>query len=157
MALVEAGWELPPEVLLVDAGTPGLDLVTFLSGRRAVVLVDSVSARAAPGTIVLYEKHEILRAPSGIRQGVHEPALRDTLQALELAREGPADVVLVGVVPENVQTRAGLSAPVQAAMARAAEEVVKQLERFGVRLARRQRAMTPAIWWEQPDGAAEVA
>ena len=39
------------DVAVNDLGTPGLDLMPWVSGLEALILVDTVSAKAPPGTI----------------------------------------------------------------------------------------------------------
>ena len=148
IALLEAGYDLGADVLVRDAGTPGLDLVPMLEHRRAVVIIDSVKSEAPPGTILVYSKAEILAGRAGIRFGPHEPALRDALAALEFSGAGPREAVLVGVVPESVQTGTALSPAVRAALPRALAEVRRQLERLGVDAVPRAVASSPDVWWE---------
>ena len=147
IALLEAGYELDRDVLVRDAGTPGLDLVPMLEHRRAVVIVDSVKSDAPPGTILLYSKDEILAGRVGIRFGPHEPALRDALAALEFSGAGPGEVVLIGVVPETVQTGTQLSPSVRDALPVALREVLRQLRRLGVDAVPRAVAAPPDVWW----------
>jgi hydrogenase maturation protease len=153
LALLGASYRLPDEVELLDAGTPGLDLVTHLSGRRAAILLDAVRAAAPPGTVRTYARDEILASAAGLRSRQHEPALRDALLSLALSGEAPEDVVLVGVVPRDVRTGTGLSPVVRAAAPRAAAEVVRQLGRIGVHVEPRAPAPPPGarfeVWWER--------
>ena len=51
VARLEARYELPPDVFVMDLGTPGLDLVDMLVERDAVVFVDAIVDRGAPGSV----------------------------------------------------------------------------------------------------------
>jgi hydrogenase maturation protease len=148
IAELEAGFDLDPDVLVRDAGTPGLDLVPMLEHRPAVVIVDSVKADAPPGTIKLFSKDEILAGRASIRFGPHEPALCDALASLEFSGAAPAEVVLVGIVPQTIQTGTALSPAVRAAVPAALREVVRQLARLGVGVMRRAQPRPPDVWWE---------
>ena len=46
----------------------------------------------------------------------HDPGVKEALLALEFAGEGPDEVLLVGVIPGNVEQSVGLTPPVQAAV-----------------------------------------
>ncbi len=59
--MLEAGYRFDESVTVADLGTPGLDLVAHLSGIYAIILIDSVSNGAAPGTVTLYRKEDIMR------------------------------------------------------------------------------------------------
>jgi len=118
---------LPDDVVLEDLGTPSLDLPSYLAGHDAVIFVDAVASDAAPGSIRLYTREEIAATPTGIRISPHEPTINDALILLDFAGTGPRDVVLVGVVPETMDGGMALSAPVAAAVGRAAGMVMEML------------------------------
>ena len=58
---IEAELELPPEVTVLDAGTPGLDLTLFIEGSQSLIVVDAVKARGSPGKIRTYGKADLLQ------------------------------------------------------------------------------------------------
>ena len=47
-----------------DLGTPGLDLTPYVTDLEALILVDTVRSDAAPGTLRLYRRDELLQAPT---------------------------------------------------------------------------------------------
>ena len=57
---LEAAYECPPDVELVDVGTPGLDLTPFLMDTESVIFVDTVTSRGARG-IRVTRRDDILR------------------------------------------------------------------------------------------------
>jgi hydrogenase maturation protease len=124
---------VPSDVTLEDLGTPSLDLANYIQDYDLVIFVDAVAVKAAPGTIRLFSREEIIAAPPGIRVSPHEPSINDALIVLDFAGGAPRDVVLVGVVPETLEGCMELSAAVSAAVPRAAEIVLSELAK---RLAR---------------------
>jgi len=58
----------------------------------------------------------------------------------------------VGVIPKDVDTGAGLSAPVRAAVPRAVGEVLSLLRSRGVAVRERVPPARPEIWWEPGEG-----
>jgi len=52
--LLEARYEFVDGVEIDDLGTPALDLIDRISGKDAVILIDSIDTDVAPGTVVLY-------------------------------------------------------------------------------------------------------
>jgi hydrogenase maturation protease len=115
---------LPPGVVLEDLGTPSLDLPTYVAGHDTVIFIDAVVSDASPGTIRVFSRDEIVAAAPGIRISPHEPSINDALIVLDFAGTAPRDVVLVGVVPETVDGRIGLSPAVAEAVPRVAEAVM---------------------------------
>jgi len=146
--MIEAEWLLPVGVTVEDLGTPALELPAHLSGWDAVILVDAVAASRPPGTILVYERDEILRHPPGLRLSPHDPALRETLMTLEVAGTAPKEVILVGLVPEVTGMGIGLSDVVKNALPLVAEQVVAELAaRYGIYAERRDEARDADIWW----------
>jgi len=103
-----------PGVDVADGGTLGLMLMPYIAGREAVLVLDAVSqADGQPGQVVVLGDERV-RAGHGVRLTAHQVGLVDALSAARLADCAPARVALVGVIPESVTERWGLS-PVVAA------------------------------------------
>lgn len=150
MGALDAQYEFPPGVAVLDLGTPGLDLTPYLLGLDAAVVVDTVSASGAAGTIVLYRRDEILKTPPQPRLSPHDPGLKEALLTVAFAGDGPREVLLVGVVPGKVTTGIGLTAAVRAAVPGAVAEVVRELGRLGAPACSRPSQLPPDLWWERP-------
>ena len=150
---LEATYVFPPEVEVVDVGTPGLDLVPYVAGPCGIILVDTVHAKdAAPGTVKLYDRDALVKFGPKPRLSPHDPGVTDAILAVEMAGEPPAFVTLVGVVPDSVKAGVGLTPPLQDAVARAADEIVVDLLARGFDVHRRatNAVSVPLPWWEMP-------
>ncbi|CAI7974359.1 MULTISPECIES: HyaD/HybD family hydrogenase maturation endopeptidase [Parafrankia] len=98
-----------PGVDVLDGGTLGLMLMPYLAGRDAVLILDAVStAHGRPGDVIVIPDGDVRRG-HGVRATAHDIGLVDALAATELAGCAPRRVALVGVVPESVTERWGLS------------------------------------------------
>jgi hydrogenase maturation protease len=148
--VLEARYVLPPEVHVLDAGTPGYDLTSFLADAEAVVLVDAVKAKGGPGEILVYDKGGLLKKAPPLAMSPHEPGVREALMNAEFMGVAPKVVRLVGVIPGSVATGIGLSEAVRAAVPLAVARVVRELEALGVRAVERTPPGTPDLWWEKP-------
>lgn len=132
---------------VVDIGTPGLDLAPWLADADHVVLVDTVNSKLAAGTVLVFDKDDILRHAPAVRTGPHDPGVRQALLALEFAGRGPRALTLIGIVPDRIEMSTRLSAPVRAAIPAAIEAVVTALRRFGDTAERRSQAEGELIRW----------
>jgi hydrogenase maturation protease len=139
----------PPTVSVIDLGTPGLDLAPFLADLRAAVIVDSVRGER-PGDIRIFRLPELLAHEPAPRLSPHEPGLSECLLTLELADRAPGDVVVVGIVPDTIDSRTELSPAVRQALPAAVGSVLRELDRLGVPAEERASPAEPDIWWEQP-------
>ncbi len=150
---LEATYVFPPEVSVVDVGTPGLDLVPYVAGPCGIILVDAVNLTgAAPGTIKLYDRDALVKFGPKPRLSPHDPGVTEAILAVEMAGEAPAFVTLVGVVPDTVEAGVGLTPALQDAVANAADEIVVELLARGFDVHRRalNAVSVPLPWWEMP-------
>ncbi len=123
---LERGWILPENVLAIDGGTSGMEMIEDLSNLDLLIVLDVVKTGAAPGTLVRISGDEI---PVFFRSKLspHQIALPDVLASLELLDTMPKEIVVLGV--EFISLELGLEmtptiaekVPVLAAMA--AEEL----------------------------------
>ncbi len=142
----------PPGVAVCDAGTPGFDLVPLIADFEALIVADTIRAPGSPGEVWTFREREILGRPPATRWNPHEPVLREALLLARLQGLGPHRVLLVGVVPSQMDLGIGLSPPVRAAVPRMKEEILKELHALGFEPRARSPAVEPEVWW----GAREV-
>jgi len=144
-----ATYEAPPDADILDLGTPGLDLTPFVTGRDALILVDTVKSTGRPGDLRFYSKDEILKHPPQPRLSPHDPGVKEALLTAEFAGEGPRTLRLVGVIPANVRMGVGLSPGLRVAVPQAVEAVRQELLALRVALEPRPEALAPDLWWER--------
>ncbi len=147
VALLRARFHLPDEVSCEDIGTPGLDLIPHLSGRRLVILVDALGTGGEPGTIRIFGGEEIASALVTNRLSPHDPGLAEAVATLQLAGEAPEQLHVVGIVPARCETGLGLSPELRAAAPQAVHEVVRLLADAGVALEAREQPLPVDAWW----------
>jgi hydrogenase maturation protease len=150
--VLEARFALPPDVQVMDAGTPGYDLTSFMADVEAVILIDAVKAKGGPGEVLVYDKEGLLKKAPMLAMSPHEPGVREALLNAEFIGVAPKVVRLVGVIPASVATGIGLSPEVRAAVPAAVAKVLKELEALGVRAVERTPPGEPDLWWEKARG-----
>jgi hydrogenase maturation protease len=89
------------------------------------------SADDADGTQIK-KRAEIMSVSAGIRVSPHEPSINDALIVMEFAGNAPAEVTLVGVVPQTLEGPMTLSDAVSRAIPAAADVVLGELGRASV-------------------------
>jgi len=145
--LLTARYEFDEGVEVADLGTPALDLVDQISAKDAVILIDSIDTDAAPGTVLLYRKADIVRHSSGVRMDTHSPALVDTLLGADFFGIAPASVLLVGIKSGSYEAGCSLSEPVIASLDQVIAEVLRELDRLDVGYVSREHPAELRIWW----------
>lgn len=146
---LNAGYDFPANVTVIDAGTPGLDLAPFLLGAEAVIVIDSVRSDGAPGAIRSYRRDQILAHAPQQRLGPHDPGFKQTLLTLDFAGCAPRDVLLVGAIPLRVLPIARLSPTMRAAVPGAVRAVLIELERLDAAPTPKHAPSPIAPWWER--------
>jgi hydrogenase maturation protease len=143
-----ASHAFPEDVRVLDLGTPGLDLLPYVTDVEALVLVDTVRADAPPGSIRLYRGEEILRHAPPPRLSPHDPGVKEALLTADFEGRGPREVLLVGVVPSDTSMGVRLSPALREAVPLAVAAVLAELDRLGGGAVARDLPGHPDIWWE---------
>ncbi|MDR3664396.1 MAG: hydrogenase maturation protease [Mycobacterium sp.] len=119
-----------PDVQLTDYGIRGMHLAyDLLAGWDALVLIDALPCRGAPGTVHVFEAdHQSLSAAVGLDAHAMDPAA--VFASLNALGGTAPYTVVVGCEVADIEDRMGLSAAVAAAVpaaARTVEGVVTEL------------------------------
>ncbi len=144
---LKANYDFPPEIELLDLGTPGPEFVNYMARFDAVIVLDSVKAKGEPGEVRLYRHQDIAKALPTLRLSPHDPSLRDALLATDFIGEAPDEVLLIGVIPSEVELQTTLSEPVMGAIPEVEEAVISELRRLGFEPEKLSQPGEPDIWW----------
>lgn len=130
--VLEAFYEVPAGVRLIDGGAPGADLSTHLSEADATIVIESCGV-GSPGDIKVTRSRT---EDADLRTADVDPPWTD-------------EVMFVNVVPEWSATGVTLSRPVRTAVAPVIALVVAELERLDQAPRLRPVPRQPDIWWER--------
>ncbi len=147
---LEAEYELPPGIGLLDLGTPGPELAHIVEGLDALIVADTLRTPGGkPGEVHLLHRPDVLRGQEPDRLSPHDPSLRGALVAASLLGRSPQDVLLVGIVPAETHLGIGLTPAVQEALPKAVAAVAAELRRLGWDLKKRENPLPVEAWWER--------
>ena len=122
----------------------------WVTDLEALVLVDTVRSDAAPGTIRLYRRDELLKHPPQARLSPHDPGVKEALLTAEFAGRGPREVLLVGAVPaDDGHGRAPEPGPARGRPARRRRGAEASSSAWAGPPRRRSAPRSPDIWWER--------
>ena len=102
---LQARYSLPAEVLLVDGGTLGLDLLCYMEDTERLLILDAALTDSSPGTLLRAADQDI-PAFFAMRTSPHEIALADLLAVTTPAGHRTARTGFLGHATGN--HRAGL-------------------------------------------------
>ncbi len=146
---IAANYEFGEGVEVEDLGTPGLDLIAYMTGIDVLILIDSVENREPAGTVTVYDKAAITRQRPAVRLDPHSPCITESIFVAELAGDGPEDVYLIGITGEQMDVGAPLSDSVRNAIPFTVDQVLERVVLHGGTWKKRETALEADIWWEE--------
>lgn len=138
---LNAGWEFPPQVEIMDGGTQGLYLLPYVQEADCLLVFDAVDYGDAPGALREVVGDLVPRFMGAKKMSLHQTGFQEVLAAAEMTEKLPAELVLIGVQPEELEDFGGsLRDVVKAQMPAALEIALGWLERWGATARRREQA-----------------
>lgn len=129
---LNAGWEFPPQVTLMDGGTQGLYLLPYVQEADCLLVFDAVDYGDQPGQLREVVGDQVPRFMGVKKMSLHQTGFQEVLMAAELTGKLPKELVLVGVQPEQLEDFGGsLRDVVKAQMVPALNLALDWLECWG--------------------------
>lgn len=128
---LQLDYDLPPEVVVVDGGTTGMEMLEDLSNADHIIIIDAVRSGNAPASIVKLVNEQV---PVFFKTKLspHQIGLSDVLATLEFIGEQPGGVTVIGVEPVSLTTSMALSPQVEARLPEVVALVIAELRQLGV-------------------------
>lgn len=145
---LEQAYEWGPDVELLDAGAPGMELAYLIEDRRLLILVDAIESKEEPGIVHWYDHDQIIAGKIPVRVGPHDPGIREAILKLELVGHAPETVELLGVVPEAVDLGSGLTDGARKGVLNAEAALLERMRRAGVAPLAKCDTAPVEPWWE---------
>ena len=102
----------PDAVSLVDGGTVGLGLLPLLMELDGLIVVDAITARTEPGTLIDMDGAALIR--HDLVMSVHDLGAGELLGALHVLDAWPKRVRVIGLEPKAIELGLELTEPVEA-------------------------------------------
>jgi hydrogenase maturation protease len=128
---LQGRYDFPDEVVVLDGGTLGLDLLPYVEAADRLLVIDALDLGAKPGTVARLRDEEI---PAFLSPKVspHQMGLVDLLAAAHLSGALPEELVLWGVQPEAMNVGLDLSPTITAQVETLVANVLTELEQWGI-------------------------
>jgi len=119
------------ELVVLDGGTLGLDILPFLEGVDRLLVVDAVETGEPVGTIIRMNGDDIPIALA-TKVSPHQMGLKDLLLVADLQGYAPNEMVLWGVQPGSIEMDIELSPEVAKAVVILQDKVLEELKSWGI-------------------------
>ncbi len=118
----------------IFAETAGLGVADSFEGYDSVILLDTILTGKMPGTVISVKKSELLAAIGEGGVAGHALGLKQALEFASVTNTIPERLVLIAIVPAEVEFGESLSSQLEEAMDVYENVVLQQLELWGVQL-----------------------
>ena len=99
--------QLPDGVITIDGGTSP-DIIACTRGGDKLIIIDAARAGGEPGAIYRFQPGD-LEDEAGAALSVHEIGVAQNLKLMSLSGNEPAETVIIGVEPKEIDWGTGLS------------------------------------------------
>ncbi|MFH2137388.1 MAG: hydrogenase maturation protease [Candidatus Omnitrophota bacterium] len=120
--------EVPAGVDLLDGGTGGIELITYIEKADKVIIVDAIQAGGESGAIYKFRPDDYEQEDCPISSAsLHEICLKDvfsTMKQLGIKK----DILIFGIEPESVELKIGLSEKISKLLPKLIDLVLNEIK-----------------------------
>ncbi|GGF65159.1 HyaD/HybD family hydrogenase maturation endopeptidase [Alteromonas lipolytica] len=126
-------YEFGDNVKIMDGGTQGIYLVQHVQEADVLVVFDAIDYGLKPGTLKQIYNDDVPKFMGAKQMSLHQTGFQEVLAMAEFTGNYPADLLLVGCQPVELEDFGGsLRAEVKAQVQPAIDIALEYLKQFGV-------------------------
>lgn len=148
---IDANYQFPSNIELVDGGTSGSSLDTAIYKKDWVIVIDALDVAGEPGTVKLLRGDQFINRPASTKMSPHQVGFLDLIQLMNLEGSGPAAIDLIGIIPEDISDGNVISSTVNDSMNVAIEKLMELLKTKGIIPAKKNPPEKSNYWWLTPE------
>lgn len=130
-AVIEAleAYKLPENIDLLDAGTPGFELVLMMQDYQRVIVIDAADMGIQAGEWRLFSPEQIKQESRDmyLRGTLHYAGLAEALSLGDAMNLLPDTIEIIGIQPETIDWERGLTASVTDAVIGVCQQILAML------------------------------
>ena len=121
--------DLPPQVELLDGGTPGLETVLLLQGYERVIIIDAADMGLEPGEWRRFtpDTAEIKSSENKLTGTLHAAGLAEALVLAAALDVLPGRLLIFGVQPGQIDWSMDLTEPLKAALPHLIDALIEEI------------------------------
>lgn len=133
---LDAAYDFPDDVQVLDGGVLGMELLRFVTGTEKLLILDALKEGGADGKCRRLTGDEV-KAHFREKLSAHEIGVQDVLTFLEVTGKPIGEIVVIGAEPKSLEAGLSLSTEMEPRVAEAAAMAAEELTRWGVELKRK--------------------
>ena len=135
---LEDNFVFPDNVVIVDAGTAGIYMSSYLEECDPVFVIDVVDIDAEPGSMHTFNLEDVRAGKISTKMSPHQLGLLEVVEICKLRDAAPSQMEFFCVVPADFEQDLVLSPIVEPRVAQIADILIKRLEEIGVTVTRKE-------------------
>lgn len=108
---LHSSWRFRPEVTLLDGGTQGFNLLSFVQAADRMIVFDALDFGLPPGTLKVVGGDRIPRFLCVRKLSLHQTGFQEVLGMAQLNGRLPEEWLVIGVQPESMEDYGGSLRP----------------------------------------------
>jgi hydrogenase maturation protease len=140
-AYLEANYTLSDHVQIINGGVEGINLLNLFLENDRIIILDTINLDDKPGSIYNIPSCEL--CGYGLNSGgAHEVGVMQCLDMIELMGHPLPESNVIGVVPERITFRMGLSDVIEAQFEPYIAAILAYLQMCGIDVVKRETQQT---------------
>lgn len=133
---LDAAYDFPDDVQVLDGGVLGMELLRFVTGTEKLLILDALKEGGAGEKCRRLAGDEV-KAHFREKLSAHEIGVQDVLTFLEVTGKPIGEVVVIGAEPKSLEAGLSLSPEMTPRVSEAAAMAAEELSRWGIELQRK--------------------
>jgi len=126
-------WRFPRQVMLMDGGVKGIHLLHHVQEAHRLIVFDAIDFGLPPGTLKVLSNEQVPKFIGVKKLSLHQTGFQEVLAVAELIGGLPAELLLIGVQPVDMEEYGGsLRGEVKAQIQPALEIALGYLRSCGI-------------------------
>jgi len=149
--ILNAKYEFPENVTLIDGGTAGIFLSSEIDELERLLIIDVVNAKGKPGDIIVYRKEDFFLDKLPLKLSPHQLGLQEVLLLNEIKGTCPEEIELIGIIPKSIETGTSLTPHLESKLPEVEKLVIEKLKVWNSKpkLKRELLKTEKTFWWEK--------
>lgn len=118
--------DFPPEVEVVEGGTDGFGLMTYVVGADRLILIDAVKGGGLPGSLYRFDLNECPPFPDLFKTSAHQISILEIINLSGVVGTTPRTTI-IGIEPKTLEVGMALSPEIEAKIPKVIELVREEI------------------------------
>lgn len=128
---IDALYDFPDNVQVLDGGTLGPELLRFVTGTKNLLILDAVKGSGKPGTIYTFRDSNVDKHFQD-KLSAHEIGIQDVLALLDVTGRPIPHVTVMGAEPYDLEAGLELSEGLKKLVPKLTDMAIDELRSWGV-------------------------